>query len=333
MKILLFKLGAIGDVLMTTPLIRQLRKQYPNAKIDFLIGKISSQVLINNDYLDDVIKFDESIFEKKEIFSYYRLVKQIRKRKYDIVYVLDKHWIFNLTVKLFTIPERIGFNRGKEGIFLTNKVDYGSVRHEINYYLDLAKTSGINVNYIDNRLDLFPREKDENKVNELMKKYNLTNYYVLVNSGGNKLSLTEQLREIPTNIFADLIRKVTNKNKVVFLAVKGEKYYYDSFVLNENCINLAGETNIQETYLIMKKAKKIVVPDCGQMHMASAANNNIVSVFGPSNPHRKAPLNKGARFIWHDQDKYQPDYEIYGTLPSLPKGEYFKSLKLEDIEQ
>ncbi|ENN95565.1 glycosyl transferase family protein, partial [Methanocaldococcus villosus KIN24-T80] len=54
MKILLFKIGAIGDALMTTPLIRQLRKNFPNAQIDYLIGKHAHAVLEGNIYLNNL---------------------------------------------------------------------------------------------------------------------------------------------------------------------------------------------------------------------------------------------------------------------------------------
>jgi len=65
-KILLFKIGAIGDVLMTTPLVRQLRKNFPEAKIDYLIGKSSSKILEGNKNIDEIIPFKETIFTEKK---------------------------------------------------------------------------------------------------------------------------------------------------------------------------------------------------------------------------------------------------------------------------
>jgi ADP-heptose:LPS heptosyltransferase len=55
------------------------------------------------------------------------------------------------------------------------------------------------------------------------------------------------------------------------------------------------------------------------MHIASAVNPNIISLFGPTNPARKAPLNKGAVALWKDQDIYEPEYEFRGTLPAKDK--------------
>jgi ADP-heptose:LPS heptosyltransferase len=184
-RILLFKIGAIGDTLMTTPLLRQLRRNYPKAKIDYLIGNVASQVLVGNKNLDNIIKFDEKIFFKKQIIKYYSLIQKIRKRKYDIIFVLDKHRIFNLTAKLFGIPERIGFDRlGKEGTFLTKKTYYGNDKHEIYYYLDLLTKLTEKVDYSDNLPSLYISKKAYNKAESIWKKYSLNHKIIAIAPGG-----------------------------------------------------------------------------------------------------------------------------------------------------
>jgi len=328
-KILFFKLGALGDVLMSTPLIRQVRKNYPDAEIDFLVGKSAVQSINGNIYLNKILTFNHKIFIKKKIPELIGLIKKIRKQKYDLIFVLDKHWAFNLTAYLFGIKTRIGFNRGKEGIFLTKKIKYGKLRHEINYYLDLGKIVNLNIDYKDNKIDIFPNLKEIKYSKKLIKKYKLKDFYILINGGGNNPAVNEQIRKIPENIFIELVKKISKTNQIIFLASPNEKEYYNLFIFNKNCINLAGKTNIKETYLLMKQAKIIITTDCGPMHMASAATNKIISIFGPTNPKRKAPLNKKVINIWQEEDKknYQESYEIYGKLPN---GRFFKTLKKED---
>ena len=329
-KILFFKLGALGDVLMSTPLIRQVRKNYPNAQIDFLIGQASSSVLKNNPYLNKILPFNQDIFIKKKIIQLFQLIKKTRKQKYDLIFVLDKHWSFNLTVFLFGIKKRIGFNRKNEGIFLTKKVNYWKIRHEINYYLDLGKIINLNIDYKNNKIDIFPSEKEKVKSKKIIKRNKLKEFYILINSGGNNPAVNEQIRQIPNSLFKKLVIKWSKNNKVIFLAAQNEKNYYNDFILNKNCINLSGKTNVRESYELMKSAKLIITTDCGPMHMASAATNKIVSLFGPTNPQRKAPLHKKAKVVWKDYDKnkYQEKYELYGKLP---KAKFFNNLKKEDI--
>lgn len=326
-RILFFKLGALGDVLMSTPLVRQVRRNFPDAKIDYLIGKSSVQSLIGNKNIDEIISFDQDVFLKRDIKGLIDLIKNVKSKKYDIIFVLDKHWIFNLTSFFFGIKKRIGFQRGNEGVLLTKRVKYKKARHEIFYYLDLGKSIGLDIDYKDVKIDIFPSKEEVKNADRIMKE---SDFYVIVNSGGNNSAVNENIRKMPDDLFMEIIKELSKKKKVIFVAAPNEREYYDSFIVNKNCINLSGKTNIRETYCIMKKAKMIFTTDCGPMHIGSAATNKIISVFGPTNPARKAPLNKGARSVWKDQSVYDERYELYGRLP---KGKFFKTIKIEDIIQ
>ena len=313
MKILFFKIGALGDTLMTTPLVRQIRKNFANVKIDYLIGKKSSQILEGNKNIDNIIKFDENIFFKKKFFSYFKLISKIRKKKYDIIFVLDKHKIFNLTSKLSGIKQRIGFDRlGKEGIFLTNKVYYGSLKHEIDYYLSLGSKI-MKVNYTDKKLDFF-LEGNELKNIKLPR-----NFIVLINAGGNNIGEKTNIRSLPDKLFSDIVDKITKKQKVIFLGSKSERKYYEKFS-SDKIVNLAGKLSLKQSAAVLKKAKKVITTDSGLMHVASATNNNLVCIFGPTNPKRKAPFN--AKTIWKDKNSYDEKYELLGKVP---KSNFFKN--------
>ncbi|MCD6590165.1 glycosyltransferase family 9 protein, partial [Candidatus Woesearchaeota archaeon] len=121
LKILLFKIGAIGDVLMTTPFVRELRKKYRGAEIHYWVGRKSADILKNNPYVDKVIAIDEDIFFKKKLFRYLQLARKIKRHNYNLAFVLDKHWIFQLLVKLAGIKKIVGFIRDKPSRFLLEK--------------------------------------------------------------------------------------------------------------------------------------------------------------------------------------------------------------------
>src|SRR3954469_178934 len=92
MKVLLWKIGALGDVVMTTPLVRQLRARLPDAQIDYLVGRTSRVVLQGNPHLDQLLEFDERILFGAQLHRLGEILAQLRG--YDLVLVLDKHWIF-----------------------------------------------------------------------------------------------------------------------------------------------------------------------------------------------------------------------------------------------
>jgi heptosyltransferase-2 len=81
----------------------------------------------------------------------------------------------------------------------------------------------------------------------------------------------------------------------------------------------------------MKKCALIITNDAGPMHIASAVNDKIISIFGPTNPVRKAPLNEGSVSIWKDQDIYEEDYELYGKLPKKKK--WMTKITAKDVEE
>ena len=330
MKILLFKIGAIGDTLMTTPLIRQLRNNFPDAQIDYLVGKSSFQILEDNPNLSTIIPFDENIYFKHDFLKYIQLIKEIRKKLYDVIFVLDKHGVFNLTAKLFGIRERIGFDRlGREGFFLTHKVLYGPVRHEIIYYLNLADRYGISVNYKDLKMDLIINPNIKLKIKNMLFEKGIEDYVVLINSGGNNCGECSKIRKLPDELFRGLVARMAENSNVIFIGGTDERLYYEKFVLNDNCFNFAGQTSIKESAAILKYAKKVVTSDSGPMHMASAVNDNIISIFGPTNPDRKAPSCKNCISIWKDQDIYDENYELYGKIPKNKS--FFKRIKIEDV--
>ena len=66
-KILVIRSGAIGDVIMTTPLVKSIRKRFPKANISYLVGKWSKKAVESNPNIDNIIAFDDDIVFKKKI--------------------------------------------------------------------------------------------------------------------------------------------------------------------------------------------------------------------------------------------------------------------------
>lgn len=308
-NIAFWKIGALGDVLMTTPLVRQVRKAFPEAKIDYLVGRACAAMLEGNSHLDSVITFDETILYERKIAQLGSIVKLLRG--YDVVFVLDKHWIFGLLAFCAQAPVRIGFaRRSWEGVFHTQKLPYHKVEHEINYYLELGKTLGLSIDFSDISLEL-PESKS----------YLIEQpYIVLINGGGSNAYEQSAVRRMPPELFGELVQQCQVDGKVVFLGARDEWVEYEKFA-SERTINLCGKTSLQEAWHVLKHAQAVFSTDTGLMHMAGAVNSNLTAIFGPTHPLRKCP--PGAQWIWDDEDIYDEAYELYGHIPN---GRYFRKL-------
>lgn len=338
-KILLFKLGAIGDTLMTTPFLRQLKKTYPKAKIDYLIGNASKDVLIGNRNINKIIPFDESIIFKKRIRQYFELKNKIKREHYDKVFVLDKHWAMNFTAKMFGIRERIGFDRlGKEGKFLTKKIYYGNEKHEIYYYLDLLKADGIKPDYKDTRMDLTLSKNDIKKAENIWKKNSLEDKKVIciIPGGGNNPGESTGVRNWPIYRYIRLAEKlITKKYSVILVGGKSDeklsRIITENIKHNKKIINLTGILTLKESAAVISKCHYVICNDSGPMHLAACVNDKIISLFGPTNPARKAPLLKSSHAIWKGKKEYDKNYELFGKTPRIEAINSIKKITVNDV--
>ena len=312
-KILFFKLGAIGDAVMTTPLIRQTKKNYPQAKLDYLIGEYSASVLEDNKYLNKVLRFDERTFLKMWIFSWLWLIRTMRKGNYDMVFVLDRHWIFNFTAFISGIPLRIGFDReGKEGRFLTRKVFYGPPRHDIFCYLDLLKAVDGEVDYEDLKEDLFLSGKDKVFALRYWKEHNLNGKRVAAVAPGGAVNPGQSLsaKIWPTDRYIEVMKSLKQKKYMIILIGAATDKGFEKQIMQEvEVLSLVGNTSIKESGAIMQMADLVICNDSGPMHIAEAVNKKVISLFGPTDPRKLAPLWKESKYLWKLKE---PTYDIYG---------------------
>lgn len=329
-KILIFKMGAIGDVIMTTPFVRQLRKKFPKAQIDYLVGNIASKVLIGNKNIDNLVKFDEKIFTKKKIFSWLSLILKIRKQNYDMIFVLDKHKFFNITALFFGIKKRVGFDRlGKEGVLLTDKVYFDGSKHEIFYYLDLIKG-----NHKDLKTEIFPSREDEKYSEKIFKKYSLKNNKTIciAPGGANNPGQSVMLKLWPKERFLELITKLSVKFKVILVGDKNDKptTKYITDRVKKNVVDLVGEASIPQTVAIMKKCRMVICNDTGPLHMATASNDKIIALFGPTDPKRFGPLSKKSKILYKPS-KCCPCNDIFGSFDKCQDNKCMKKIDAEAV--
>lgn len=343
-NLLVIRSGALGDVLMTTPLLRQLKKGMPETKITYLVGKWSASILNNNPNIDEIITFDEEIIFKKKIFSIVTLANQLRKKKFDSCIILDKSRDWTIFCKAAFIPFVVGFEReGQKNNFANIKIPFTADRNEIEHYLDIAMTLGLE--FKDKRTELFCDDNDKAIVYELIDKHQLNKRSTIeidsstgkkkfglvigIAPGGAKNPGQEFIaKRWPEENYAVLITKLVNHGHKILLfggkddsavCEKLKNLALENDMEDERIINFAGITNIQQTYLLMKACDYFVTHDSGPMHIAGAAglDSRLICIFGPTSAKRFAPL--GATVIQAKKlpEGYDTEQDIY--LPISPE--------------
>lgn len=315
-KILFFKIGAIGDVLMTTPLVRAVRKKYPKAHITYATGKWSVPVVEGNKSIDEVITFDEKKLFKKNILYAMSIASKIRKNQYNTCFVLDKTWLAGLLAWKFDIPERIGFNRNGEGFANTVNVDYEKRKHEIEYYLELGKKIGVRHDAL--QMDLTISNTASMKMKKIVKKP----FVVIAPGGAENPGQKMPSRRWPLERFHAVAKHIQSKGyNIILIGGHADTRFASGFGSSTSLVNLIGKTSLQESAAVMKMSKLVICNDSGPMHIAAASGAKVLSIFGPTDPVRKAPVGNEHKYIWHKIDCQKA--ELHGVY----KKEHMKNIQ------
>ncbi len=275
MKILIVKLGALGDVINTLPLACAL-KQIPGCTIDWLVAPLSLPLVASHRAVDKVIVF------RRTAKSALEAVTALRKTRYDLVLDLQrilKSGLFTLAARA---DRRIGFDRERckemTWLFPFERIrakDPGA--HMLDQYLEFASHLGLNpgVPVWD-----IPRTALPYK--------GLPDAYVVLNIGATK----------PANLwdtekFSKLAQKIQTVLDLPCLITGGPEDGPRAQQILADCpaqvMDLTGKTSIPELIEVIGNAKAVVSCDTGPMHLAAALNVPLVALFGPSNPRRTGP--------------------------------------------
>ncbi|MDD3014846.1 MAG: lipopolysaccharide heptosyltransferase II [Candidatus Gastranaerophilales bacterium] len=312
MKILVIRYRFIGDTILTVPFLRNLRRAYPDAQIDMLVGPVSGEVLTDCPYVDNLIVFDttrkfkyeNTKQEKKGFFSYVNLLK---KQKYDKAYVLKRSFSSAALAFLSGIKERIGFGTEHRGLLLTKRVPYVKNRHEVECFLDILRADNIPVT--DNYLENWVNEAAENKINEIFRDLDIhegTKALIHATSGNI-------FKQWPLEYFAELIKYLVNEKSVqiFYTGTANDAKIYDQIhnlieeELTVKPVNLCGKLSLVESAALINKMNFAVGSDSGTLHIAASLNIPVVGIYGPMNSTKWCAFG----------DIHTP---LYSDLPCVP---------------
>jgi len=295
-KILIIKLWAMGEVMLSTPCISELRAKFPDAILYFLVGDSAKDAVIGNPHIDKVLLIDEEIFLKPDWLSLLRLIRDLRNERFDLVIILHYAVLFSLFAFLTGAPERWGLKRkGRLSLNTRDIVSSTIAKPRVFDYLMAAGSSSVLSDYGNIELRLYPTDEDGKNMALLMKENGVTakDFIVIAPTGGQNPAASRFHRNImnktwPVEYYKDLCRLIVNNlgYKVVIVGSKNEKYraHYISSLKNEKIIDFTGRTNLRELKVLAEKAVLAVTNDSGPMFVLSSAGLPVISVFGPTNP-------------------------------------------------
>jgi len=259
LKILVVRFSSIGDIVLTTPVVRILKKQI-NAQVHFLTFSRYKCILVNNPYIDKIHTIDENINE---------IISALKKENFDLL--IDLH--HNIRTQI--LKQKLGIKSKsfrklniQKWLLTTFKINILPNIHIVDRYLETVKHLGITNDNLG--LDFFLTDKD--------KVENLPNDYVVFAVGGK-----HETKKLPTN----KIISICNKLNTQIILIGGKEDFLTAekiITATSNTKNACGKYSIGQSAFIIKNAKYVITHDTGMMHIAAAFKKKIYSVWGNTIP-------------------------------------------------
>ena len=306
-RILIVNPFGIGDVLFSTPLIRNLRFYYPEAFIAVAVQKRTAPILENNPHIDKIIPFSRGDFKElsrqskaKALNLLFGVIAEVFRQRFDLCFDLSLEHRYSLLLKFFGVTPRIGYNYKNRGRFLTHKINIEGYRdkHVVEYHLELLKFLDLEPRF--RNIELYLRQEQRDWAKDFLKQKGLNEGDLLIGIlpfGGQSFGGQAEIRRWPLENHAKLADLLVDKLKVkiVILAGPGEKGNLNHLltVMHNRAID-ASETSIIQLASIIENCRLVISNDAGPLHIVNALNIPNISFFGPV------------------------DEEVYGPYPQNP---------------
>lgn len=326
-KILVIKLSALGDVVLSIPSLEAIRKRFPQAVLKVLVGESSSKALENCPYIDERIIYEPDRIDKgwKGLL---KLSGRLRKEGFDIVIDLQNNRVSHLLSFMSMANSRYGCDNGKWSVFLNKKIkDSGGSLEPIEHQFRTLAMLGIERK--GEVPQLWPKEEDYKLADDFLKENWIDERRILVGVH-MAASAKWQSKRWGVGQIAELCDALAKKHDVrAVLTGTAEDISAAKEIARLSAgkpIIAVGKTNILQTAALISRFKVYVTTDSAPLHIAAAVKVPIVALFGPTDPDRHM-TKTGQWTILKSNIKCSPCYK--NVCPK--NNRCMKDIKVEDV--
>lgn len=280
-KILILQTAFLGDVILTLPLLNVLKKKFPGSEIDFICIPETSEILINNSYISEIIPYDK---KKSGLYGLIELILKLRKKKYDLIISPHRSYRSSLISYMSSPLRSIAFKNSSLSFLYSETVEYLNDKHEIIRNLNLLKPLGIIENDII-RPELFISENEKRKIDCLFYEHKVRpdEKFIVIAPGSVWFT-----KRFPEEKFRNLCDMFSNSGIRIFLAGGKSDKKVSDFILNNsknrNIVNVTGQLSVPESAELISRASVLVTNDSSPLHMGNAVGTDVIALFGATVP-------------------------------------------------
>lgn len=304
-KILVVNFGHLGDILMMTPFLDILRNNFPQTKIDVLIGPWGKEVLdgsksIDNLFIYSAFHYNRGADKKINFKKTWQLVKNLKKEKYDLFFDLRGDPFVILLGFFIGAKRRIGYGTGGLGRLLADEVNLNPNQHQVFVNLDLLKPLGIIFSKEEVRLLLPLKPESLAQAEFFLRQNNVTpqDFLIIAHPGSGYES-----KIWPSEHWTELIEMLLGrpKVKIIVIGVSSETSLIRKVSRNKDSVIAVIDFNLQFLSAIISKANLLIGSDSGPAHLAAALDIPVVSIFSAENdPTRWEPFSDKLYLFYKD---------------------------------
>ena len=292
-KVLIVRTDRIGDVVLSLPVAAALRRANPHLTITMMVQPYVRNLVENHDAVDEVL-LDEGIPGLSGLF---RMVKWIRKGRYDAALLLHPTPRLALIAFLASIPLRIGTAYRFYSLLFNIRIHEHrkvSLRHEAEYNLTLAGAIGADPDHVELSLPA-----DKAAARSLDRKLSALGLhdrqrFVILHPGSLRSALDWPLGRF-TQLAKQLAKGANRSILVTGSAVETESAEIVSRAAGEKGFALAGKLDLSELTELLRRADLLIANSTGPLHMAVAAGSEVIGLFPPvrsMSPRRWGPYGR-----------------------------------------
>ena len=281
---------------MALPALRAVRSRFPKAEIAILALPYVADIYRGQGVADELIGYDRN-GEHAGFRGREKLVAKLRAKKFTTALLLQNAFDAAWIAWRAGIPERIGYNRDARGLLLTKPIAVprsGEIpAHEKLYYLELVKRAGW-IGAIPDvpEISLLVTEEQARRAEEKLQSSGSQPGALRIAVGAG--AAYGSAKCWPPERFAAAINHLVKQRpaEAILFGAPGEAAVSAAIQagLHRAALDLTGKTEIAELPALLSRCTTFVGNDSGAMHVAAAVALPVVAVFGPTDPHRTAPV-------------------------------------------
>lgn len=285
----------LGDAVMATPILADVRARWPDATITAMCQGGVGSLLIGNPYIDEIFTFSRpnEFLRRQEKRG---LIERIRQGKYDLGILLPNSFSSAWLLWRGWVKRRIGFASDWRSLLLTKAISFPEERgkeHLVRTYKRLLEPLGIPIS--ETMPELFVTKEEQLAADQLLDQHDVPKGSKIVGInpgaayGSAKCWLPERFRSVIEKLLED-----PNIYVVCFGDQEGASLVRAICEgLPSRVVDLAGGTSLRELISLIQKCTVFLTNDSGPMHIAAALKTPLVALFGSTNEIATGPYNHG----------------------------------------